>query len=279
MIKLNINITAFSAVVAGLLLTVALPFVAGGNGVTHEKGNVINFSAQFDYSTTDTAIGSLKDASKHIGSGERALIKITSPGGSVTAGKGLKRQMKSGLPVDTYVPVMAASMGADVFMQGERRYVEPDAIILFHGAHQGTYGSSQTILELKLNILESKEFKEALQMELRSGGRESVILNTIPIEHLAYAGQLADAVLKEGYEVVRMKLKSSLDIISAINTSLLVVFQKAIDSSNGKLTMEKVRHDIFRDFTEDVVLTGQQVYDLGLATNLGAPDEAGYEAK
>ena len=279
MIKLNINITAFSAVAAGLLLTVALPFVSGGNGVTQEKGNVINFSAQFDDSTTGTAIGSLKDASKHIGRGERALIKITSPGGSVFAGKGLQRQMESGLPVDTYVPVTAVSMGAITFMQGERRYVEPDAIILFHGARLGKSGSTQPILELKLKILESKEFREALQMDLRSGGRGSEIVNTIPIEHLAYADKLAAAVLKKGYEVVREDLKSDLDSLSAINASLLGVFQKAIDSSNGKLTVEKVKHDIFRDFTEDVVLTGQQVYDLGLATNLGAPDEADYEAK
>ncbi len=284
MIKIKVKLTAFSTVAAALLLSVSMPYLFQGNGVTDEdsrNSNIINFSAQFSQDTVDSTINKIKSDTDNGTNNERVLLKLTSPGGEVFSGKKLRTEMtKKGMHVDTYVPAFAASMGADIFMQGERRYVEPDAIVLFHGAHAGTYAVSQPILQIKLDILQSQEFIDALNapsyMSQDPSNPMQMYRSKLDAKHAAYMSELLQAVNSRGYEVVLMELQSIFDIISTINETMLLGFERAIKQSNGKLTMDILREKVFRNFTQDVVLTGQQLYDLGLATDLGAPNEKDY---
>jgi hypothetical protein len=70
-----------------------------------------------------------------------------------------------------------------------------------------------------------------------------------------------------------------LDIVSVINSSMLDSMTTIVKQSNGKLTIEILRKILFDNFSRDVVLTGKQLFDIGVATHLGAPNEEDYASE
>lgn len=305
MIKFNVKLGGFSTVI-GVALGIFLynhSSLIIPEQVSKGNGNIINFDQQFDSASVSPSLKMLENMNKSRGEHERILIKITSPGGAVFEGKKLRIAMKTGVPVDTYIGAFGASMAADTWAQGVRRYVEPDALVMFHGAHGGTYDSSQTILAKKLNILTSPEFlkfmedskNENVPTNLGGYGPHSSrysgsttnelpkstprAIDTVGSKDLALYKDLKADVGIKGYDVVLMELRSSLDIISGINNTMVESMNNIIESSEGKFTVEILKKILFDDFSRDVVLTGKQLFDMGIATHLGAPNEEDYKSE
>lgn len=319
MIKINIKTGVFGAVMGGLLLTIALPNLDSlmPEQVKEGKGRIVIFDKEFNDNTVESALTLLERHGVSKDSDKRELIELTSPGGSVFAGKTLINAMVKSDTVDTSIPVFGASMAADTWVTGTRRYVMEDSMILFHGAHSGSYAGSQPILEKMLNVLVSDKFKDRVEIELSKpepvnpmklfGARESgpsiedsdlsFALNTkadfdkirssytsekkerATVESLdeeQFSKKLLVIVKEKGYSVVLMQLTSTLEIIKAINETMLTHFDKIIKQSKGKWTRDKIRKELFNDFEKDMVFTGKQLYDMGIATHLGAPNEEDY---
>lgn len=294
MIKVNLKLGGFSTVVGA---TLAIFLYNHSNLIIPEtvskgNGNIINFDKQFDNASVDPSLKMLEKMNNFKGKNERILIKITSPGGAVFEGKKLKVAMNAGLSTDTYISAFGASMAADIWAQGKRRYIEPDALVLFHGAYRGDYSSSQPVLTKKLTILESQEFAQILdtiQKETQTPKEDvnpmlgappepgpNPTLASVSIKDKALYEELLREVIATGYDATLMTLKSEVDVTSVINSSMLNSMTTIVEQSNGKLTLESLRKLLFDDFSRDVVLTGQQLFDMGVATHLGAPNEADY---
>ena len=78
----------------------------------------------------------VRDAYDH----DRNLVfTITSPGGAVFPSMNIETMLATskGRTV-TYVSSYAFSMGAEFWIHGKERYIEPDAIVLFHAPSSGT---------------------------------------------------------------------------------------------------------------------------------------------
>ncbi len=65
------------------------------------------------------------------------LLTITSDGGEVFSKAMQVAAMESHGNVDTFVPFMAASAASQLWLHGNRRFVQKGAVILFHGASVG----------------------------------------------------------------------------------------------------------------------------------------------
>lgn len=262
--RVTIKLGAFSSVMAVLTWGVLGPMVYPGEIVKMDNPNVMTFKTEFYGLTTDQAAAHIKTANKSITSGERILIKLDSPGGSVFDGMALFDEMRhSKVPIDVYVPAFAASMGANLLMHADRRYVSPQAMILFHGAHAGTYQVSEGVLKEQLDILDSADFKKMLEtgaVPLGVSGMQAVQMK-----------KLYETVAQSNLTHVYMEMKSTYDMIKAINDTMVDYIAKKIGKS-----FEDVRHTLFNDMKSDAIFTGQQLMDMGLITGTDLPDMSPY---
>jgi ATP-dependent protease ClpP protease subunit len=294
MLKLKVSVTGLALL--GMLGYVYIDFTSPITGVEVDE-NIVTLSSDFNKDSTDAMYNAFKDIHKVKTDGERGLLTITSPGGEVAAGRRALSQMNGGVTFDTYIPTRAASMGADAFMQGERRYIEPDAILIFHGAFGGgSYFNAEASLEIRhtmvnLPIIEElyKQVLTGKTPELNKLTGEDTPLNKVEVvKLLLYMGYSADearaggeAILKAletNLETVKHEIGSERDLVRMINRTALHSFKLAIEQSKGKLTEAIILDKVFANFKKDVFITGQQAYDMGLATHLGAPPEADYES-
>ncbi len=258
--------------------------------------NMMAITDEFDRHSVGSALKNLHAFNQVKGKEERILLTITSPGGEVIAGKELIIEMESGLPVDTYVPVSAASMGAETMITGERRYAEPDAVLLFHGAHGGSYLVTQHILGKILAILKSEEFKnnirhsmtQAKPQKTATEHSEQVLIKMLEkfkassdakkldALELPYYGIAAGLVAEKTYDVAVMEIESRYEMLKAINEASLEKWDKVIAQSNGKLTKDIIREKVYANFTKDMVFTGRELFDMGILTGLGRPPKENY---
>lgn len=230
---------------------------------------------------------------------KRVLVDINSPGGEVFGGKIGASVIFNDDRVDTYVSGVAASMAAQTFMAGNRRFMEKDAVILFHGAHSGSAMSTQVGIEKLLKILESDDFKNLIKDEIQGNKEkditkeqtsdammrlmESISKGTKPMEKVvgdpmdyAYVVLLKKAVLDGGYFDVKTELVNALALLKTINVTGAVVFDKIIERSNGRWTRERVIKEIYGNFEKDMVFTGEQMFEMGLIDGLGRPPVEDY---
>jgi ATP-dependent protease ClpP protease subunit len=203
----------------------------------------------------------------------RSLVIITSPGGSVNAGRELLVEMRH-KDVDTYVPNFAYSMGAEMWLEGKRRYVEPDAVLLFHSALVPSLGSPHE-LEQMIRVMEQEPIKTKL---INGESTKSILDGMTSTEDKMYFLKLVR--LSGGNPIdfltAIQEFKTVVSDLNAVNRSLLTskVFKKLVDS--GKMTMERIKEIVYGDLKGNVFLTGQELYDLGIATDLGRPDKEQY---
>lgn len=307
MIKLKVSVASLALIG---MIGYGVHSLRGSTGVEVD-GNKIELTTQYDEDSMDRVMEGLKDINETKGPTERALLTITSPGGSVFDGRKMFSKMKAGVPVDTYVPTFAASMGADNFMLGKRRYIEPDARIIFHGSFSGgSYFNAESTLKMKAKMIDTdlvREFYKASveqngstekpSVEIKSDGsillppkeknpyfpEGSVVTAALKLGFTVDEGRAAYDVLQEAlatnYATALHTIKSDYDNVMTINRTMLSSFKDAIEHSNGKLTEEIIIEKVFNNFKTDVFLTGQQAYDLGLATHLGAPNEEDYKSE
>lgn len=263
--RVTIKLGAFSSVMAVLTWGVFGPMVYPGEIVTMNTPNLMTFKAEFSGLTTDQAVAHIKEANKSIHEGERILIKLDSPGGSVFDGLGLFDEMRhSKVPIDVYVPAFAASMGANLLMHADRSYVSPQATVLFHGAHAGTYQVSEGVLKEQLDLLSSDNFKKMLstgEVPINVSGMEAVQLK-----------KLYEKVSQSNFTHVYMEMKSTYDILKSINDTMVDYIAKKLGRS-----FEEVRHTLFNDMKSDAVFTGEQLLAMGVITGTDMPDMKKYK--
>jgi hypothetical protein len=191
---------------------------------------------------------------------ERILLELSSPGGEVFSGKDLQATMKSSLPIDTYVTSLAASMGADTFMLGERRYVDEDAMVVFHGGHSGDTLTTEPVLERLVKHLENPE-------------------STDDNSDIAPAISMIDAkVAQQGSYITLHDVRSTLDMLKAINHGMVTRIAELLHKTDSTWTKERVQTELFGDFKRDMIFTGKQLVEMGVATNLNAPNEEDYKS-
>jgi len=260
---ININIGVFSTTAAALLLMVALPKLE--SSVVPGEGNIIEFNQDFNGNSTKEATELVKKFNESKGKDERILIRLLSPGGEVMSGRDFQRHLTAGLPVDTYVGVMAASMGADTFMLGERRYVDPDSIILFHGAAQGSIVTTEPVLKRLIEHVEQSAILEP---------SAQLMDDTTDIQPLI---MMIDKMVQEnGSYAVLHELRSTYDVLCIINRTMSEKIAAKLQKTDPSWTNERVVKELFGDFKRDMVFTGQQLFDMGVATHLNAPPETDY---
>lgn len=83
---------------------------------------------------------------------------ISSPGGSITDGYGIIDTMKLiSAPVYTYTIGLSASMGALIFLNGEKRYMLPHSELMLHQPLGGASGQASDIEITANRILKMKK--------------------------------------------------------------------------------------------------------------------------
>lgn len=260
--RVQVRLGAFSTVAAVLTWAALSPFVFPPDTVVMGSPNKIEFEDGFNNSTVKQAISHIRKANETVGVGERILIKMTSPGGSVFDGALLHEEMtNSKVPIDVYVPAIAASMGADTFMRAERRYAAPTAKILFHGASAGDI--TEPAMREKLDLLESKEFNEYLKK-----GTLDKSVTGIRKEHME---DLYRQVKVSSLTKVMMETKSLFNILKSINDSMVEVI-----AAQAKMTPEETRKVLFKDMKEDSIFTGAELFKMGIIHDTKIPDESVY---
>lgn len=263
--RVTIKLGAFSSVMAVLTWATLSPLVFPPETVHMETPNYMVFRTDFNGDSVSQAIKHLEAANKTVTSGERVLITLDSPGGSVFDGMTLFEEMAhSKVPVDVYVPAFAASMGANLLMRADKRYVAPEATVLFHGAHAGSYQVSEVVLKDKLDILESDTFKEYL----RTGTLDPSIKGAVVAEY----AKLYQAVMDSSYSGVYIELKSVHSILKSINDSMVNYIAGRIGKS-----FEETRRVLFNDMKSDMVFTGKQLLEMGIIHSTERPDPSQYK--
>lgn len=196
--------------------------------------------------------------------GERALLTITSPGGLGSEMRLIINALdESGVQIDTYVPVEAASAGATTFLAGKERYVKPDATLLFHGAHFGSYLLTQPNLERCLYQLDNGRL-----MSLIVSMMDKKPIENITIEERK-ALEIASVLVREvGLSGLRQQLKSLVDNINRANEGQLTVVTEHLSRIDSKYTKDYVKKVFFKDFKEDVIFTGKQLIEMGIAKDI-----------
>lgn len=283
--------------VKGLILVSAIFVLSAllgltGSGVFSDRPvNIVELNTEITEESSDNLKKAI-DAIKERSSG-RILVQINSPGGGVFDGKLGAAEIANNPNIDTYVAGIAASMGAQTFMAGHRRFMEKDAVILFHGANIGSEIGTQKGIEKLLRILDSDEFKDSIEHAVDNLSKEAVkptnLLEALlsnrtkvapmavgdPLDH-AYANMLREDVMQRGFYSVYMDLTNTLSILKVINNSALSVFDDVIKKSEGRWTRERVQKEIYGDFEKDMIFTGEQMLQMGLVDGLGMPPKENY---
>ncbi len=198
---------------------------------------------------------------------EKTLLTIDSPGGDVASGKAFEAELRY-RNVDTYVPVFAASMGAQIWMEGKRRFVEPDAIVLFHSVANGLGRPDQVGDMIKL--LDSAPVVEFMKGALTVD--EAVLLEPDVMQRGPLFRILSMLADMGSVDHVRDMLETTKNLMDNMNLGGLIVFDKLL---SAKLTKERLL-EIYGNFKKNKFILGKELYELGIATDLGHPDMADY---
>lgn len=293
-LNVNLRVGVFATTASIVLALIAADRMPTPNDVVQGRGQIIEFKTQFDQSSTEKTVKLVEKFNRN-GSG-RILIKLQSPGGEVFSGRLLQSKLKEpGLPIDTYVGGMAASMAADTFMIGDRRYVDEDAMILFHGAHGGSYVLSEEVLGKVLSILKAEHDVPAPIPAPQEDTASSVPVivrgaiqkprpkhipnpNASPEER--DLGGVMDAVremvAEVGYTVAIHDLTTQYEMLKMIDHTMAERISEKLIKENPKWTVQRVESELFGNFKKDMIFTGKQLKEMGVATALGAPSEKDY---
>lgn len=282
---MNIKVSVFGLALLGTALYYLNPEPI--DKVTHEE-NVITLDGTFSPESSKGFTEDMKDINSFKGPGERALFTIHSPGGYVSSGEEMIHAMKTGVPTDTYIPIFGASMGARSFISGVRRYIEPGAELVFHGAFAGDY---------VLNVHTFRKAESIIQDEKTSilveGLRRQGVVNIDDLEDPKFLIKLASSIgidtsnpvaltlaiftyVNKGKDVAIQEMKSQADSLDRSNEASVRDLTRIMNQAGKNVTEDFVRTEILKDHKEDVYMFGQEAFDLGIATHLGAPPEKDY---
>lgn len=112
-----------------------------------DESQIIVFDVPVVYDSVEIAIERLETIRKN--GGKEAYIILDSPGGSVFDGARLISYIKhSSLKVYTVCDGMCASMAAQIFSAGKKRYMTDKSVLMFHPASGGLIGTLEQMESL-----------------------------------------------------------------------------------------------------------------------------------
>lgn len=173
----------------------------------------------------------------------------------------LINEMKAnGTKVTTKITTAAASAGAIIFMEGDERIISKRAIILFHGAHFGNYTFTEPNLKRALDFIESGKLDLLI-----AGGNVTNIDDVYALDTIQ-AIMNSSGTSISGIKHTIKTLHESLSITNAQMVKLVTKKYNAIH--NTTYSEADIRKVLFADFKEDIILTGEQAFEYGIATKL-----------
>lgn len=270
----------------------------GQQSVVNSKPRVVELNGELDGAST--AFLKKKVGEAQADSNGRILVSISSPGGAVVGGMEGSVFIKYNKELDTYIPVSAASLASDHFMNGHNRFMEPKATILFHGAHGGNEMLTVPGMVRILALMESDQFRadvvgtndiglvipmfkpesnEILDdiVDMITSCRVSLDAPSKSPEELD-ADTVAKALVSRlGYTGSVKGLKSSIGGLTAANNAAMTSVQQAAAERGISLSLDEIKSKLFGDFELDMRFTGEQMLEMGLIDGVGQPDMARYK--
>lgn len=224
------------------------------------------YVGEFNSESVNRVMSNIIKAEKE--SSARVLLEITSPGGEVMSGDAVVVELSESDNIDTYIPSFAASMGAETFMSGKRRYMEPTAEVLFHGVHAG--GITEPMTLEAINFVRSGDYLDYKDKEA-SNETKKAIEAKYPELNSGLMTKIIIVIEMTSVDETLNILRNLYDELHKINERSLDRWNKFIEDSNGKWTRERVKKEIYADYKKDVVFSGTQMLELGLIDGLGRP--------
>jgi ATP-dependent protease ClpP protease subunit len=280
---MRINVSVLGLVLLGTALYYVTP-----EPLVERNENIITFDTGFSFEAGEEFVEHMKDINEHEGVNERALVEITSSGGYVSVGEEMAYFMKKGVPVDTFVPRRAASMGVETFILGQDRYIDPDAELLLHGAYSGKYAFNEHSLKKAVELVNDPTMAILMELLREQGILEAHEEAMVPIVSAAYtlgidtsdpiALQLAlTHYIDYGKESALHELESAYQSLAGSNAKGFDRLVQIIQEKNPDMTEAYIYVHIVKKHARDVIITGREAYELGIATHLGEPDPSKYK--
>jgi len=198
----------------------------------------------------------------------RILLEITSPGGEVMSGDAVVEELRSSDKIDTYIPSFAASMGAETFMQGKRRYMEEHAEILFHGVSSG--GITEPMAKTLIDFVGSGDSK-IYRRQPDGSDTQKAIAQKYPDVSLLTLWAIAKLEADDGTSSTLKLLREVYHELQKINERSLDRWNSFIEKSEGKWTRELIKEKIYGNYRKDMVFTGAEMLEMGMIDGLGRP--------
>lgn len=259
---INSFLRVLGNIVTVLIIITLLLGIGLGITVIKMNNNLITTNGEVNDFTLINIENKLAIANLIVTKDERVLINVESPGGSGQVMRKLITAIaESKVPVDTYVKDNAASAGALLFILGDHRYVNPNAVITFHGGHFGTYALTEATLKRAIDLLANGELERL--MFLKNTGQ----LRASDVDIDTYkAVEVATAVAEScGLSGLLQTLDSMYTTLKISNELQVSTVYKVMVKSDPSITKEYVKSTIFKDFKLDATFTGQQLIDMGIA--------------
>lgn len=140
------------------------------------------------------------EALQQIGSNNRVLVRINSPGGGVDQGIGIYNALKRHPGgVDTVVDSVAASMASQIMLVGENRTIAKNAKVMIHSVRGGVWGTANDVRKFADVIDKYQAASIGIYAEVM--GLDSEEIEYLLDEETWYMGQEAvDAGLATGID-------------------------------------------------------------------------------
>lgn len=236
-----------------ILVLLISTFIISNNNETTINGNVTGLTRL--YIKKDLAI-----ANFIVTDNERILLTIKTHGGSSESMKSIAKMIKaSEVPVDTYVSEYASSAGAIAFILGDKRYVDKDAQIMFHGAHLGTYALTEVTLQRAADLLETGELEQLLFLRKTSALVDIDMKTYMALEVAVHFEQ------ETGLSGLKQTILSTLQSMKASNKMQVQTVTDQLQKIDSRYTYDVVKEEFFANFEKDVYFSGQQLIDMGIA--------------
>lgn len=224
------------------------------------------YVGEFNSESVNRVMSNIIKAEKE--SSARVLLEITSPGGEVMSGDAVVVELSASDNIDTYIPSFAASMGAETFMQGKRRYMEEHAEILFHGVSAG--GITEPMAKTLIDFVGSGDSK-IYRGQPDGSDTQKAIAQKYPDVGLLTLWAIAKLEADDGTSSTLKLLREVYHELQKINERSLDRWNSFIAKSKGKWTRELVKEKIYGNYKKDMVFTGTQMLEMGMIDGLGRP--------
>lgn len=243
--------------------TVSFIGLTATNSKTVKSYKEIYFNQKFNDPVTEKTINTLINT---IDSSEEVLtITFGTAGGSGYATRSFELYLRnSGKTYNSYVSHSTASAGALLWIMGKHRSIEPDATILFHGAHLGTYSLTQTTTCKASTFLSTEKGQSIIIDAITNGPQTTIQTNNLNFEDIKNLETSLKVIAMEGLAGVEQTMDTICTALTNANNNQVRVIAKYTG-----LPEYYIREFIYKNFEKDVYFTGKQLYNIGIAHRLG----------